>query len=96
MLKSFKWPLVILLVLTLIGLAPAISASLSAGIAKALGCAIEGSAHACVIFGHDVEGALAAMRDTDWLQPLTSPVAAIALVGWIVLLMAGLFRMSKR
>ena len=94
---SLKWPAVALAVLTLVGFGPVISVSIAKMLAKWFGCAIdESGVHTCPAHGHDVGGMLSAMFGAGSFQQTTSPVAAIAVVGWVMLLLAVLFRTAKR
>jgi hypothetical protein len=54
-------------------------------VAGALGCRLnEGGVHSCVLFGHDIGGALNTMFVSHWFAYTTIPGAVAALVVWIV------------
>ncbi|MGA7974033.1 MAG: hypothetical protein WCA36_14620 [Pseudolabrys sp.] len=54
-------------------------------IASALGCKLNtGGVHACLLFGHDIGGALNVIFVSHWFAYMTIPGAVAALVVWIV------------
>ncbi len=60
----------------------ALAASAIAGV---LGCTLnEGGAHACLLFGRDIGGALHVMFISHWFAMMTIPVAVMVLVVWAV------------
>jgi hypothetical protein len=93
---SLKWPAMALAVLTLVGFGPVISVWIAKVLAGWFGCAIDESGlHACQAHGH-FGGVVATLSAVGSFQQTTSPVAAIAVVGWVMLLLAVLFRTARR
>ena len=64
---------------------PMLAALAASGLASALGCSLKsGGAHACLLLGHDIGGALNVMFVGHWFAYMTIPGAVAALVVWIV------------
>jgi len=68
-------------------LAPILSALIASGIASAAGARLdEGSAHPCVILGHDFGDTLYAMFVAFWLALVTLPTGCLAIVAFTIFL----------
>ena len=66
--------------------APIGSVMLCAAIANANGCKVdEGSAHPCIINGHDYGELLYELGVMGWFMLVTIPGGLVAFVGWLVL-----------
>lgn len=75
---------------TVVGLAPLAAVMVSLVTARVTGCAVnEGSAKQCMVAGIDISHAIYAGFMMGWLFMLTLPVAAIAVLLWIVVAMRG-------
>jgi len=74
-----------LVLILLFAALPMLAALAASGIAAVLGCPLnEGGAHACLLFGHEIGGALSVMAASHWFVYVTIPGAVAALVVWIV------------
>jgi hypothetical protein len=73
-----------------------ISAVVSA-IANAYGCRVdEGSAHPCIIAGHDYGGLLYSLGVMGWLMLVSLPAGFFAFVGWLIFLIIHRATWQKR
>ncbi len=66
-----------------------------------LGCPLnEAGAHACLLFGRDIGGALHMMFVSHWFAMMTIPVAVMVLVVWaavaLILLLLHRWRQRRR
>ncbi len=74
-----------LVLIVLFAALPVLLTVTGSAVAGALGCPLnEGGAHACMLFGHDIGGALSVMFASHWFAYVTIPGAVAALVVWIV------------
>jgi hypothetical protein len=95
--KRFPWILygIVLVVIVLFVFAPIGSVILCAAIANAYGCKVdEGSAHPCIINGHDYGELLYSLGVMGWFMLVTIPGGLFAFVGWLIVLI--LHRVSWR
>lgn len=77
--------IVALALIVLFGATPVIAALAATPIAGGLGCTLnEGGVHPCLLFGHDIGGALHVMFVSHWFAYVTVPVAAMVLVVWAI------------
>lgn len=73
----------VLALIALFSLSPLLVALTAGGIASANGCALdEGSAHSCVIGGHDYGKLLYTMGVLGWLSLATIPLGGLLLLGY--------------
>jgi hypothetical protein len=83
--SQFRWMAIILVVILLITLGPILSAALASGIANALGCQLdEGNPRPCSLAGFEISELLYDMFVSFWLEVLTLPFGALALLIWAV------------
>ena len=89
-----------LMLIVLFGVAPLWSDLTASTTANALGCALdEGSAHLCLLAGHDIGGMLYSMFVNIWFGMMTIPFAGLALLVWLIVTPANgivLFVMQRR
>jgi hypothetical protein len=86
----------ILFVIALLGAAPILSVIVAFSIASANGCALdEGSAHACIISGHDYSELLYSMGVMGWLALATVPLAALIIFVYLLVLLV-LYSVRRR
>ena len=87
-----------LAVIVLFGALPLLSMLLALLIASPFGCPLdEGSVHPCVIFGLDFGTLLYTMAVGGWFVMFTVPLAGLALIVWLtVLLVLLLIRRRRR
>ena len=91
------WYLLALLVIVAFAFAPIGSVMLCGAIANAYGCKVdEGSAHPCIINGHDYGELLYSLGVMGWFMLVTSPAALVALASWFILLILDLVAWRKR
>ena len=86
--KRFPWVWYLLALFIIVGFAfaPIGSVMLCAAIANANGCKVdEGSAHPCIINGHDYGELLYELGVMGWFMLVTIPGGLVAFVGWLVL-----------
>lgn len=73
----------VLALIALFSLSPLLVALTAGGIASANGCALdEGSAHPCLIGGHDYGELLYMMGVLGWLSLATIPLGGLLLLGY--------------
>lgn len=88
---------ILFVVIVLVGIAPVLSAFAAGFIADAAGCVLnEGGSHPCLIGGVDFGDTLTVMFMAHWLALMTLPVAALALVVWLVALVVTLIVRRRR
>jgi hypothetical protein len=91
--SALRWPVIILTVLTVIAFGPIVSALGAGAIAQSHGCILnEGDVHPCIVMGVDIGGQLHGMGVMGWLFLMTMPLAAVAIIGWIVLAVVAIRR----
>jgi hypothetical protein len=91
------WYLLALLVIVAFAFAPIGSVMLCGAIANAYGCKVdEGSAHPCIINGHDYGELLYSLGVMGWFMLVTIPAALVALASWFILLILHLVAWRKR
>ncbi len=74
-----------LVLILLFAMAPLLSALTASAIANVLRCGLdEGSAHACVVVGVNIGGALHTMFMLIWFSMMTIPFASLALLIWLI------------
>ncbi len=84
---------VILVVVVLACLAPLGAVMAASAIAEQAGCRLdEGSVHACIIWGADWGGALYTAFVSGWFMLLTLPVAALAALALVMLVLIDALR----
>jgi hypothetical protein len=86
--KRFPWVwyLLALFVIVAFAFAPIGSVMLCAAIANANGCKVdEGSAHPCIINGHDYGELLYDLGVMGWFMLVTIPGGLVAFASWLVL-----------
>ena len=77
--------LALLAAIALLGIAPMLPVAAAAVIANANGCSLsEASASPCLMFGHDLGGALYTMGVLGWLTLVTLPVSALLFLAWLI------------
>jgi hypothetical protein len=82
--KLMVWALAMILAF---GALPLVSLLLAMIIALPLGCRLdEGNVYPCVIFGLDFGTLLYVMAVSGWLAMFTVPVAGLALIVWLIVL----------
>jgi hypothetical protein len=87
--KRFPWVwyLLALFVIVAFAFAPIGSVVLCAIIANANGCKVdEGSAHPCIINGHDYGELLYELGVMGWFMLVTIPGGLVAFASWLILL----------
>lgn len=87
--KRFPWIVywILLVLIVLFALAPVGTAIASASIANAHGCQVdEGSAHPCIINGHDYGQLFYTLGVLGWLMLVTLPGGLFAFVIWLIVL----------
>lgn len=88
---------ILFVAIVLVGIAPVLSAFAASFIADAAGCVLnEGGIHPCLIGGVDFGDTLAVLFMAHWLALMTLPVAALALVVWLVALVLTLIVRRRR
>ncbi len=88
-----------LVLIVLFAALPVLATLTASALAGALGCSLtEGAAHVCVLFGHDIGGALGMVFVSHWFAYMTIPGAAAAFVVWVVvaLILLALRRWRRR
>jgi hypothetical protein len=92
--RRMIWALAIIL---LLGILPLLSLLIAVLFASAFGCPLdEGSIHPCVVLGLDFGDLLYTMAVGGWFVMFTIPLAGLALVVWLVVLVVLLFTRSRR
>jgi hypothetical protein len=88
--RRMTWALAIIL---LFGVSPILSTLLAALFASAFGCTLhEGFVSPCVVLGHDFGDLLYPMGLGVWFVMFTVPLAGLALLVWLVVLVVLLFK----
>lgn len=88
--KAYLWSLAGLL---LFASAPLLGGFLASVIASAHDCRLnEATVHSCVVLGIDLGGMLYVLFVMTWFGLVTLPLGAMALTGWIVVLVLHLIR----
>ena len=88
------WALALIL---LLGAFPLLSLLLAVLFASAFGCQLdEGSVHPCLILGLDFGGLLYPMAVGGWFVVFTIPLAGLALIVWLIVLVVLLFMRRHR
>ena len=88
------WALALILLFGALPLLTLVSAVL---FASTLGCQLdEGSIHPCMVLGLDFGGILYPMAVGGWFLMLTIPLAGLALIVWIIVLVILLFTRRHR
>src|SRR5262245_43727120 len=91
------WYSLALLMIVAFAFAPLGSVMLCGAIANAYGCKVdEGSAHPCIINGHDYGELLYSLGVMGWFMLVTIPAALVALASWFILLILHLVAWRKR
>src|ERR1700756_2132979 len=91
------WYLLALFVIAAFAFAPIGSVILCAAIANAYGCKVdEGSAHPCIINGHDYGELLYGLGVMGWVMLVTLPCGLLAFLGWLILLVLHRVAWGKR
>jgi hypothetical protein len=86
-----------LAIILLFGAFPLLSTLLAVLFASAFGCALnEGFVNPCVVLGLDFGGLLYPMGLAAWFVMLTVPLAGLALLVWLVVLVVLLFNRRHR
>ena len=81
------WYILALFVIVAFAFAPIGSVLLCAAIANAYGCKVdEGSAHPCVINGHDYGELLYSLGVMGWFMLVTIPGGLVAFASWLIFL----------
>ena len=79
------------------GALPVVSLLLAVLFATAFGCQLdEGSVHPCVVLGLDFGGLLYPMAVGGWFVMFTIPLAGLALLVWLIVLVVLLVRRRYR
>jgi hypothetical protein len=92
---SLRWMVIVLVAILLFTFGRILSAFLSIGIATALGCELnEASIHPCALAGFEIGDLLAAMFVLGWLELVTFPLGALALLACGVVAMV--MRMQRQ
>ena len=89
----------VLALIVLFGALPFVGVVVASAVAGLSGCTLDTSgAHACVLFGHDIGGALHTMSVSGWFAKVTIPVAVMVLVVWgvVALILLLLHRRRQR
>jgi hypothetical protein len=97
--KKFPWVWywLALFVITAFAFAPIGSVLLCSAIANTYGCRVdEGSAHPCIIAGHDYGGLLYSLGVMGWLMLVSLPAGFFAFVGWLIFLIIHRATWQKR
>ena len=97
--KRFPWVshFLALFFIVAFALAPIGSVMLCAAIANAYGCKVdEGSAHPCIISGHDYGELLYLLGVMGWFMLVTMPGGLIAFVSWLIFLILHRVAWRKR
>jgi hypothetical protein len=88
------WALAIILLFAVL---PVVSLLLAVLFASAFGCQLdEGSVHPCVVVGLDFGGLLYPMAVGGWFVMFTVPLAGLALIVWLIVLVVLLFIRRRR
>ena len=91
------WYILALFVIVTFAFAPGGSVILCAAIANAYGCKVdEGSAHPCIINGHDHGELLYSLGVMGWFMLVTIPGGLMAFVGWLIFLILHRVAWRKR
>jgi len=86
-----------LVLILLFGALPLLSTLLAVLFALAFGCSVnEGVVEPCVVLGYDFGGLLFSMGLTFWFVMFTVPLAGLALLVWLVVLVVLLYRRRHR
>jgi hypothetical protein len=86
-----------LAVILLFGAFPLLSTLLAVLFAETFGCSLnEGFVSPCVVFGLDFGGLLYPMGLAAWFVIFTVPLAGLALLVWLVVLVVLLFKRRNR
>jgi hypothetical protein len=96
--KRFPWVIygIVLALIALVAFAPIFSVVACGWVANTHGCKVdEGSVHPCIINGHDYGHTLYTLGVLGWLMLVTLPAGALAIVVWIVVLVAHRARWRK-
>jgi Na+/pantothenate symporter len=89
------WYFLALFVIAVFAFAPIGSVMLCAAIANVYGCRVdEGSAHPCMINGHDYGELLYSLGVMGWFMLVTIPAGLLAFLGWLIFLI--LHRVARR
>ena len=92
--RRMTWALAMIL---LFGVLPVISLLLAVLFAAAFGCRLdEGSVHPCVVLGLDFGDLLYPMAVGGWFVTFTIPLAGLALIVWLIVLVVLLFMRRHR
>jgi hypothetical protein len=92
--RPMIWALAMIL---LLGAFPLVSLLLAVLFASAFGCALdEGSVHPCVVLGLDFGDMLYPMAVGGWFVMFTIPLAGLALIVWLIVLVVLLFMRRHR
>ena len=97
--KRFPWVWYLLALFIIVGFAfaPIGSVMLCAAIANANGCKVdEGSAHPCIINGHDYGELLYDLGVMGWFMLVTIPGGLVAFASWLILLILHRVAWQKR
>lgn len=97
--KKFPWViyLIVLLLILLVAAAPVISVLGAGVVANWAGCKLdEGSAHPCVIGGHDYGELFYTLFVLGWFMFLTFPAGVIAVLVWLIAFLTHLAMWRKR
>jgi hypothetical protein len=87
--RLMTWALALIL---LLGALPLVSMLLALLFGSAFDCGInEGFVQPCVVFGHDFGGLLYPMALAGWFAMFTIPLAGLALIVWLIVLVVLLF-----
>jgi len=97
--KRFPWVwyLLALFLIVAFAFAPIGSVMLCAAIANANGCKVdEGSAHPCIVNGHDYGELLYELGVMGWFMLVTIPGGLVAFASWLMLLILHRITWGKR
>ena len=87
----------VLALIVLFGALPVVATVAASAVAGMIGCTLDkGGAHACVLFGRDIGGALHTMYVSGWFAKVTIPVAVMVLVVWGVVALVLLLLHRRR